>query len=218
MEQSNFKMFSSKIEQSEQLNGNSSIMFAPKNISNIPNIENTELNTLLKKDDYIKEHSDRVAYYSKLIAKEMGFNEVEQDVVYMGALFHDIGKTGIDYDILHKEDRLTDNEFAHLKTHINIGTDMANKSSIFKNILPMINQHHERMDGKGYPSNLKGDEIDLNARIVSVADAFDAMTEDRPYRKGMSFELAIAELKKNAGTQFDKKVVDIFTNVIEKYM
>lgn len=168
------------------------------------------------KDTYTKGHSDRVAFYSKLIAKEIGISEEEQERIYIGGLFHDIGKIGVPDAILQKQDKLTDDEYSEIKNHTLIGAQIINAATIFEDIIPIVKYHHERFDGKGYPGKLVGEEIPLYARIVTIADAFDAMTSDRQYRKGLLIDVAKDELIKNAGTQFDGNLAKKFVKIIER--
>lgn len=168
------------------------------------------------KDTYTKGHSDRVAFYSKLIAKEIGISEEEQERIYIGGLFHDIGKIGVPDAILQKQDKLTDDEYSEIKNHTLIGAQIINAATIFEDIIPIVKYHHERFDGKGYPGKLVGEEIPLYARIVTIADAFDAMTSDRQYRKGLLIDVAKDELIKNAGTQFDGNLARKFVEIIER--
>jgi len=129
-------------------------------------------------------------------------------------LIHDIGKIGINESILQKPSKLTKNEYAEVKTHPVIGENVVKHVRFLKKGLPIIRHHHERYDGKGYPDGLKGEKIPLLARIIAVADAFDAMTSDRPYRKAFSPQEAIEKLKENAGTQFDPQIVKIFIDAL----
>lgn len=168
------------------------------------------------KDTYTKGHSDRVAFYSKLLAKEIGISDEEQERIYIGGLFHDIGKIGVPDAILQKQDRLTFEEYSEIKNHPLIGAQIINAATIFEDIIPIVKYHHERFDGKGYPGKLVGEEIPLYARIVTIADAFDAMTSDRQYRKGLLIDVAKDELIKNAGTQFDENLSKKFVKIIER--
>jgi len=128
-------------------------------------------------------------------------------------MLHDIGKVGIDDSILKKPGRLTDREWAIMKKHTEIGYRIAMSSPELEKIAEYILTHHERWDGKGYPYGLKGEEIPLLSRILAIADSYDAMTEDRVYRKAMSHEEAIEEIKRNAGTQFDPFIAELFLQI-----
>ncbi len=166
------------------------------------------------KDSYTKNHSDRVSYYSVLIAQKLNLPESEIELIRDGGLFHDIGKIGIPDSILQKTTRLTDEEYDDIKNHPSIGAHILKPAKIFENIIPIVKHHHERYDGRGYPSSLKGEEIPLSARIVCVADSFDAMTSDRSYRPRFTLFKALEELEKCKGTQFDPQLVDIFVEEV----
>ena len=168
------------------------------------------------KDPYTHHHSDHVTDYAVAIALEMGLSdEMIKDIQYAG-MIHDIGKIGIQEEILTKPARLSAAEFDVIKTHPLIGERMIAPIKFLENVAPIILYHHERFDGTGYREGLKGEDIPLGARVISVADAYDAMTTDRPYRAGMDKDAAIEELKRNSGTQFDPKVVEAFIRVLNK--
>ena len=168
------------------------------------------------KDVYTKGHSSRVAQYSKMIAKRIGYSEARQDEMYMIAILHDVGKIGIPITVLNKPGRLTDEEYELIKKHSQMG------AAILKNIEndPKFEQvamhHHERYDGTGYPSGLRGDAIPEEARIIAVADAYDAMSSDRSYRTHLSQEMIKDELRLGTGTQFDPKFAEIMMEIIEE--
>ena len=168
------------------------------------------------KDPYTEGHSERVTSLSLEIAEEMGLSQEERERLKLAALLHDIGKIGIEERILRKKGRLSDAEYSLIKSHTQVGAKILSPIHELRDIIPSVLHHHERMDGKGYPSGLKGEEIPLFARIISVADAFDAITSDRPYRKGLSVEEACREILSNQGTQFDPEVVKAFLRVMEK--
>ena len=168
------------------------------------------------KDEYTRGHSERVTVYSIEIAKEMGLEKDKIKELQIAALLHDVGKIGIPERVLLKNDRLTEEEFAIMKKHPEIGKDILAHIKLLRNSLPGILEHHERPDGKGYPLGLKGKEISLYGRIIAVADTYDAMTSDRPYRKGLPDEVAISEIQKNAGKQFDEEVVKAFISAYKK--
>ncbi len=131
-------------------------------------------------------------------------------MLHRGALLHDVGKLGISVQLLDKPGRLEDHEFKEVKAHPSIGGRILEPISAFADIMPIVTDHHERWDGKGYPNGLAGEEIHINARILAVADTYDAMTSDRPYRKGRDTEAAVEEIWSQAGTQFDPRVVEAF--------
>lgn len=168
------------------------------------------------KDSYTKNHSDRVAYYSILIGQKLGLSQEEIETLKDGALFHDIGKIGIPDAILQKPGKLTDDEYDDIKNHPSIGAKILAPAKIFGSIIDIVKHHHERFDGKGYPSSLKGEEIPLLARIVCVADSFDAMTSDRSYRPRFTLLKALDELENGKGTQFDPRIVDAFILAIRE--
>lgn len=160
-------------------------------------------NAIDEKDPYTRGHSERVAYYSMVIARNMGMNEEEVERVYLSGVIHDVGKIGIEDKILRKPAALTDEEYEIMKQHPTKGLHILEAVPILKSMAGAGLMHHENLDGSGYPEGLKGDEIPLLGRIVSVADAFDAMTTDRPYSKAMTFEAALARLRFLAGKKFD---------------
>lgn len=171
--------------------------------------------TVEAKDPYTKGHSDRVAAYSVLLGRKLGLSEEDIKTLQIGGLFHDIGKIGITDTILLKNEKLTDDEYSEIRNHPEIGVTILSKSKIFTNILPIVQHHHEKYDGSGYPGKLIGDTIPLLARIVSIADSFDAMASQRPYRYSLSVELIKRELEKNKGSQFDPNICDKFIEILE---
>ncbi|MBI5049296.1 MAG: PAS domain S-box protein [Nitrospirae bacterium] len=171
-------------------------------------------NALDAKSPWTKGHSERVAGTSIAIAKEMGLKEEEIDLLRTAALLHDIGKIGTYDVILNKADKLTAEEFALVKEHPAKGEEILKPIKELVNIYPIIRSHHERVDGKGYPDRLKGEGIPLLSRIICVADSFDSMTADRPYRPASGREYAITELRRCSGTQFDPAVVEAFLRVL----
>ena len=168
------------------------------------------------KDVYTRGHSDRVAYFSTLIGKSYGMDEKELETLRIGGVFHDIGKIGTADDILLKTDKLDKSDFEEIKRHPMKGALILSAVSMFSDVVPIVRHHHERIDGKGYPDALQGEEIPLSARIIAVADAFDAMTSDRQYRLRMSLDEAIEQLNIGAGTQFDEGVVAKFLELIKQ--
>lgn len=172
--------------------------------------------TVEAKDEYTRGHSDRVAYYSRALAKEIGLSKEEQERIYIGGLFHDIGKIGVPDEILKKAGKLTDDEYSEIKNHPLIGHQIISATSIFEDICPIVKHHHERYDGRGYPGNLKGTDIPLYARISALGDAFDAMTSDRNYRPRLTLQEALMEIQKNCGTQFDPELGLKFIQYVER--
>jgi putative nucleotidyltransferase with HDIG domain len=163
---------------------------------------------------FLEKHSKRVSQYCNQLGKALGFTDSELDTIELAGLLHDIGKTSIPKTIIKKETTLTPEEWKIMKTHTIIGYDILNSSCSFHEIAEVAKSHHERIDGKGYPNHLKGDEIPYLARVISIVDAYEAMTNDRPYRKAISKQTAIKELIKNSGTQFDSEIVDVFINIV----
>ena len=168
------------------------------------------------KDSYTKGHSDRVAYYSRLLAKELELDEVEQQRIYIGGLFHDIGKIGVPDNILQKPGKLTDDEYSQIKKHPKIGENIIDAATMFEDIITIVEYHHERFDGKGYPEGLIGKDIPFYARIVAIADAFDAMTSDRNYRPRLTFEETLEEIERNYNKQFDQDLAEKFVQLIRR--
>lgn len=160
-----------------------------------------------EKDPYTRGHSGRVAKYSLTIAQEMGLDSVAMDKLRISALLHDVGKIGVDDNVLKKPGKLTEDEFALMKQHPVKGANIMRPVAQLKEMLPGIELHHERMDGGGYPYGLKGDEIPMMARIIAVADTFDAITTNRPYQSAMDLEYAMDRIQQLAGTKFDSDVV-----------
>ena len=170
--------------------------------------------TVEAKDSYTRGHSDRVADISVLIGQKAGLDEEALNVLKIGGLFHDIGKIGVPDHILLKDTKLTDEEYSEIKNHPAIGEHILSNATIFKDMLPIVKHHHERYDGKGYPSKLAGEDIPYLARIAAIADAFDAMTSRRNYRDPQDMEYVKTEFEKCKGTQFDPKLAEIFLNIL----
>lgn len=168
------------------------------------------------KDEYTFGHSARVAHYSKILGQELGLSDSALEELEMAALFHDIGKIGVPDNVLNKPTRLDENEFKIMKSHPENSGQILNELEFFKSLAPGARHHHERYDGRGYPDGLKGENIPLAARVILIADTFDAMTSTRPYRKGLAYEIAYSELREFAGTQFDPVLVEKFIVAMEK--
>ncbi len=162
------------------------------------------------KDPYTCGHSERVARVSVRLAEELGCDRKQVDTIYLSGLLHDVGKIGIDDNVLRKPGKLTEAEYEHIKTHAQIGHRILGDIKQLDDVLPVVLHHHEQWNGQGYPQRLAGDEIPLLARIVAVADSFDAMGSDRPYRQGMPDEKLDAILRAGAGQQWDARVVEAF--------
>ena len=170
--------------------------------------------TVDAKDQRTSDHSRRVAMYSRQIAEAYGLDKKQCQDIEWTAQMHDIGKIGIPDSILNKPARLTDDEYAEMKTHTTRGADILKDFTLLDNVIDGAEYHHERYDGRGYPRGLKGEEIPLFARIIGVADAFDAMTANRVYRQKMDFNYVLGEMERGRGTQFDPKCVDILLKLI----
>lgn len=162
------------------------------------------------RDSYTGDHTHRVTSYAMVLAEELGIAPEQRKILRAAAALHDIGKIAIDDQILRKPGRLSDAEFRQMKTHVTRGWEIIQMIPGLGWALPVVRGHHERWDGTGYPDGLRGEGIPLLARVVSVADAFDAMTSDRPYRKGMTTLAAFSELQTGSGRQFDPACVDAF--------
>jgi putative nucleotidyltransferase with HDIG domain len=173
--------------------------------------------TVDAKDFYTRGHSDRVAYYAMKLGRAFNLSEDEIELLRLAGIFHDIGKIGTADDILFKTDKLEYDEYEEIKKHPLKGAYILSAISMFQDVVPLVKYHHERVDGKGYPEGLKGEEIPFLARILSVADAFDAMTSDRKYRSKLEVEEAIEQFKVNAGTQFDAEVVNMLIKILEDF-
>ena len=170
--------------------------------------------TVEAKDPYTRGHSDRVSAYSVLIGEKLGLSEDDLKTLRVGGLFHDIGKIGIPDSILLKESKLTDDEYSEIKSHPAIGAHILCNAEVFKDIIPIVKHHHERYDGRGYPGQLKGEDIPYFARIATIADAFDAMTSKRTYRNSLPIDVVRAEIERNLGTQFDPEIGKVFLDIL----
>lgn len=174
------------------------------------------INAIDAKDQYTCGHSDRVAEFSKAIARQMGLDAEECERIYLTGLLHDVGKIGVPDSILSKPDKLTDEEFEIIKKHPEIGYNILKHLKPLSYVLPGVMHHHEAVNGKGYPYGLVGEQIPLAGRIIAVADSYDAMTSDRPYRKGMPSEKAESILCKEAGSTWDELAVYAIMECISK--
>jgi len=173
--------------------------------------------TIDARDHYTRRHSEMVAKYAVAIAEAMKLPPERVELIRQASYLHDIGKIGVHDFILLKPGKLTDEEWKEIKLHSVKGAEILEPLVVFLNgVIDMIKQHHERYDGKGYPGQYRDGEIDIGARIMAVADSFDAMLSERPYRKAYSKKKAVEELRENSGTQFDPKIVETFLEVLSK--
>ena len=173
--------------------------------------------TVEAKDTYTRGHSDRVSAYSVLIGKYLNLSENDLHLLKIGGLFHDIGKIGVPDSILLKTSKLTDDEYSEIKNHPTIGVHILSNAAIFADALPIVKHHHERYDGKGYPSKLAGENIPYLARIAAIADTFDAMTSKRSYRDALDLDFVKQEFERNKGTQFDPAITDVFLEILNNH-
>lgn len=166
------------------------------------------------KDHYTAGHVDRVGEFALAIAKQLSLDKETIEVIHQAAVLHDVGKIGIPESVLLKPGKLTDEEFTMMKNHPLLSAKIVQPIGLNPRIVEAIKHHHERIDGRGYPDGVKGEEINIETKILCVADSYDAMTSDRPYRRGLSKETAVGELKKGSGTQFDTAIVEAFITVL----
>lgn len=171
------------------------------------------MDSIDKKDAYTKNHCQRVQLYAYKIAVELNLDNETIESLQFAALFHDLGKIEIPDDILNKPTALSEKEYEIVKEHPKYSSEIIRKL-YFKNIEEIVLQHHERIDGSGYPNHLKGNDICIEAAIIAVADSYDAMTSDRPYRCGLSQELAVSELIRFRGIHYRSDVIDAFINIL----
>jgi putative nucleotidyltransferase with HDIG domain len=168
------------------------------------------------RDQYTAGHSRRVMEYSKSIGQRMKLDKQDIEDLKRSALLHDIGKIGIPDIVLKKKTKLTDEEYAIIKSHPETGAAILKNIKSFKHLVPAVYHHHEQFNGEGYPDSVKGAAIPLHARIISIADTFDAMTSSRSYRSALSFRKALSELERCKGTQFDPDITDIFIDILQE--
>lgn len=170
-------------------------------------------NAIEARDSYTRLHTDRVRYLAELIARELGWPDARMREVWMGGILHDVGKIAVPDGILNKRGPLSPEEFTIMRQHPQTGAKMLESIPFLAPAIPFVLYHQERFDGTGYPFGLKGESIPIEGRLLSVVDTFDAVVSDRPYRRGRSFEEAITELVRCAGTQFDPHVVELFVKL-----
>lgn len=187
-----------------------------RNLKKSMDIVQTLAEAIDAKDTYTNGHSTRVALYSREIAKRAGYSDTDQNDVYMMALLHDVGKIGVPDTVINKPGHLTDEEFEDIKNHPGTGAKILEKIREMPKLVTGAKWHHERYDGRGYPDGLKGEEIPEEARIIAVADAYDAMTSNRSYRKGMDQSKVREQIENGKGTQFDPRFADIMIEMIDE--
>jgi len=168
------------------------------------------------RDQYTAGHSRRVMEYSKSIGQRLKLDREDIEDLKRSALLHDIGKIGIPDIVLKKKTKLTDEEYAIIKSHPETGASILKYIKSFKNLVPAVYHHHEQFNGEGYPDGVKGAAIPLHARIIAIADTFDAMTSSRSYRNALSLRTALSELERNRGIQFDPDITDIFLEILNE--
>ncbi len=217
----NSQFYSSELEMLTTIAAQAAI--AIKNATLYDEQQQTYLNTIQAlvtaieaSDSYTKGHSERVTRYSVEIGRRFNLSVDRLQILERAAILHDIGKIGIDLSLLHKEGKLSSHDVSELQLHPVIGMKILEPIEFLRDVRTCIGQHHERFDGMGYPGRIKCVDQLIESRIIGVADAFDAMTSDRPYRKALSLEVAITELSENSGTQFDPAIVEIFTSILEE--
>ncbi|NLT96472.1 MAG: HD-GYP domain-containing protein [Clostridia bacterium] len=167
-------------------------------------------------DHYTYTHSIQVSRYAYLIGRAMNMGKTQLEELLLTALLHDIGKSRLSVGIILKKEPLTPEEYEEIKKHVYCGAEIVRNYKFSEGLYRNILYHHERWDGKGYPLGLKGKKIPLISRIVTVADSFDAMTTNRPYKAGMSLDVALEELRKHSNKQFDGEIVQVFINMIQR--
>jgi HD-GYP domain-containing protein (c-di-GMP phosphodiesterase class II) len=172
--------------------------------------------TIELKDRYTGEHTEKTVHHATEIARALDLSREEIELVRQAAVLHDLGKIGISEKILLKKDKLTKKEFEQIKKHPQIGADIIRPIHFLHALIPLIFYHHERWDGQGYPSGLKAEEIPIGARIIAIADVYQALISDRPYRKAYSKAEAIRIIKEGSGTQFDPGVVSALLKILQK--
>lgn len=212
------QQFSLLVSQQDLLLANERLKQKNEEVLKSQDVIRTLAQALEARDVYTQGHSSRVSDAAIMLAREIGLSREEQDIVRLGCLLHDIGKIHIPDAVLLKPGSLTDEEFTLMQKHPVVGEQICRPLVFARSCLTVIRHHHERWDGKGYPDALKGDEISLFARIAAVADAWDAMTTDRPYRKALAAPVAFSILEDGAGTQWDPGLVPAFIRVMSNHV
>jgi putative nucleotidyltransferase with HDIG domain len=212
------QQFSLLVSQQDLLLANERLKQKSEEVLKSQDVIRTLAQALEARDVYTQGHSSRVAEAAVMLAREMGLSREEQDVVRLGCLLHDLGKINIPDAVLLKPGSLTDEEYGLMQRHPVVGEQICRPLVFARSCLTVIRHHHERWDGHGYPDKLKGDEISLFARIASIADSWDAMTTDRPYRKALAAPVAFSILEDGAGTQWDPGLVPVFIRVMSHHV
>jgi len=174
------------------------------------------ISTIDAKDPYTCGHSDRVARISVRLAQQLNCEDSMVEAIHLSGLLHDIGKIGVDDSVLRKPGKLTDDEYEHIKTHVSVGHKILRDLRKLDEVLPVVLHHHESWDGKGYPGRLGGEDIPFSARIVAVADSYDAMASNRPYRKGLPQEKIESIFRSGAGQQWDPVIVEALMGALDE--
>lgn len=185
-------------------------------MDDIESMDSVEVLKLIQDDKYTAKHCWRTAYYAELIAKELKLNEIDVHLVREAALIHDVGKIGVERSTLLKPSSLNEEEWNDIEGHPMASAAIATHLNNSPSIIQIIAQHHEQPDGLGYPHGLKAKQIDLKAAILRVADAFDAMTTNRPYSKAKTIKEAVKELKDSVGTKFEEKAVKALEAIVKR--
>jgi HD-GYP domain-containing protein (c-di-GMP phosphodiesterase class II) len=172
--------------------------------------------TIELKDHYTGAHVENTVYYGTETAKLLDLENEEIELVRQAAMLHDLGKIGISENILLKKGKLTSKEFEEIKKHPQIAADILRPIHFLHGLIPYVFYHHERWDGKGYPTGIKGEDIPVGARIIAISDVYQALTSDRPYRKAFSKSVAVQMIKDGSGTQFDPRIVSVFLKVLQQ--
>ena len=209
------QQFSLMVSQQDLMLANERLRQKNEEVLKSQDVIRTLASALEARDVYTQGHSSRVAELAVMLARELLLSREEQDTVRLGCLLHDIGKIHIPDAVLRKPGALSEEEFILMRKHPSIGEQICRPLVFARPFLSIIRHHHERFDGRGYPDGLKGDEISLHARIAAIADAWDAMTTDRPYRKAMPVEVAAERLVEAAGTQLDPELVPLFVRIMQ---
>jgi HD-GYP domain-containing protein (c-di-GMP phosphodiesterase class II) len=172
--------------------------------------------TIELKDHYTGEHVEITGHYTTMIARKLGLPRDEIELIRQASILHDLGKIGISEKILLKKSKLTKEEFEEIKKHPQIGADILRPIHFLRGLIPIILYHHERWDGLGYPTSIRGEEIPIGSRILALADVYQALTSDRPYRKAYSKARAMKIIKEGSGTTFDTRITGIFLRILQE--